>query len=343
MKPATDGHLNFFEDLEHNVIATTIRTAKKTEPVETERGVLLAPSAKDLRPWYTESRTAKPDEAEADEKRKRDTTNKSTQAHVFPASAAECEVNAQTNTNTAQPEVQARPTRESPERACTMELIRWKQREMRWSETPSSVHGGRGGGCGDVFNRHKVEEAPRAGEAGSQADTVVARKGSRPCLGVDVAYVSCSRSAGATNSRTEVNGQASVLSVSSHVYFTLNDEISFYLKARDRSPPANSKSSGIAVRSDSQIRNFDGAESRVGLPSTIGMTAHPEPHRVFSRHVSSEPTIAHMLVLTSHPQSTCTRSDGSTTGSRQYQSKTYSRFGSGFWACFLSLKSTTHW
>ncbi|KAF8157664.1 hypothetical protein K438DRAFT_1620716, partial [Mycena galopus ATCC 62051] len=78
MQPATDWQINFFEDLEHVPIATAIRTAKKTEPVETERGVPLAPSAKrSLRPWYTESRTAKPDQEEAGEKRKRDTTRKS--------------------------------------------------------------------------------------------------------------------------------------------------------------------------------------------------------------------------------------------------------------------------
>jgi hypothetical protein len=82
--PTTDGHINFFEDLEHvctrsslsplavtssqNAIATAIRTAKKTEPVETDRGVPLAPSAKDLKPWYTE-RAANPDEEIVDEKR----------------------------------------------------------------------------------------------------------------------------------------------------------------------------------------------------------------------------------------------------------------------------------
>ncbi|KAJ7255005.1 hypothetical protein B0H12DRAFT_1233266 [Mycena haematopus] len=69
--PTTDGHINFFEDLEHNAIATAIRTAKKAEPVETERGVPLAPSAKDLKPWYIE-RAANLDEEVIDEKRKRD-------------------------------------------------------------------------------------------------------------------------------------------------------------------------------------------------------------------------------------------------------------------------------
>jgi hypothetical protein len=56
------------DPLIQNAIATAIRTAKKTEPVETDRGVPLAPSAKDLKPWYTE-RAANPDEEVIDEKR----------------------------------------------------------------------------------------------------------------------------------------------------------------------------------------------------------------------------------------------------------------------------------
>ena len=30
------------------------RVAKKADPAETEKGVALAPSAKDLKPWYSE-------------------------------------------------------------------------------------------------------------------------------------------------------------------------------------------------------------------------------------------------------------------------------------------------
>ncbi|KAF8142441.1 hypothetical protein K438DRAFT_1922581 [Mycena galopus ATCC 62051] len=182
--PTTDGHINFFEDLEHNAIATAIRTAKKTEPVETERGVPLAPSAKDLRPWYTEARTVNPDNEEevVDEKRKRDTARKSVHdpltsiTHQLAARHASTSTssstaykpkpsyrrppNANANAN-APPEVQARLTRESSERERAMELIRRKQREMRGSETPSSVHGG---GYGDLFNRREVEEAHRGRE-----------------------------------------------------------------------------------------------------------------------------------------------------------------------------------
>ncbi|KAF7356010.1 hypothetical protein MVEN_00930400 [Mycena venus] len=193
--PTTDGHINFFEDLEHNAIATAIRTAKKTEPVETERGVPLAPSAKDLKPWYTE-RAANPDEEVVDEKRKRDTLRKSahdpltsiTHQLASRAGASPFSSSSSSSKSTyrpqrrpppsapppadAPPEVQARLSRESSERARAMELIRRKQREMRGSETPSTVHGG-GGGYGDVFNRQEVEEAHRGRERygrGREAD-----------------------------------------------------------------------------------------------------------------------------------------------------------------------------
>ncbi|KAJ7115374.1 hypothetical protein C8R44DRAFT_223442 [Mycena epipterygia] len=186
--PTTDGHINFFEDLEHTAIAAAIRTTKKTEPVETERGFPLAPSAKDLKPWYTE-RTANPDEEVVDEKRyiinskgrhisdssfdrKRDTARKSVHdpltsithqlASRHGSSPSKSSYRARPPVvppNTSRPpEVQARLTRESSERERALELIRRKQREMRGSETPSSVHGG---GYGDVFNRREVEEAHR--------------------------------------------------------------------------------------------------------------------------------------------------------------------------------------
>ncbi|KAF7328645.1 hypothetical protein MSAN_02473100 [Mycena sanguinolenta] len=163
--PTTGGHINFFEDLEHNAIATAIRTTKKAEPVETERGVPLAPSAKDLKPWYTE-RAADPDDEVIDEKWKRDTARKSRlvtvlaphlNQHIAPRPPT-----IPSNHDASQPpEVQARLSRELSERERAMELIRRKQREMRGSETPSTIHGG---GYGDVFNRREVEEAHRGRE-----------------------------------------------------------------------------------------------------------------------------------------------------------------------------------
>ncbi|KAF8142436.1 hypothetical protein K438DRAFT_1946295 [Mycena galopus ATCC 62051] len=161
--PTTDGHINFFEDLEHNAIATAIRTAKKTEPVETERGV---PSR---RPRRTSGRGTP---------RKRDTARKSVHDPLTSITHQLAARHASTSTSSssaykpnpsyrwppnanAPPEVQARLTRESSERERAMELIRRKQREMRGSETPSSVHGG---GYGDLFNRREVEEAHRGRE-----------------------------------------------------------------------------------------------------------------------------------------------------------------------------------
>ncbi|KAJ6518983.1 hypothetical protein C8R45DRAFT_1048106 [Mycena sanguinolenta] len=159
--PTTGGHINFFEDLEHNAIATAIRTAKKAEP--------------DLKPWYTE-RAANSDEEVIDEKRfvhhtarksvhdpltsityqlaSRHGSSPSSKPTYRPCSAAM----SSTHDPSQPPEVQARLTRESSERERAMELIRRKQREMRGSETPSTVHGG---GYGDVFNRREVEEAHR--------------------------------------------------------------------------------------------------------------------------------------------------------------------------------------
>ncbi|KAJ7690260.1 hypothetical protein B0H17DRAFT_856829, partial [Mycena rosella] len=190
--PTTDGHINFFEDLEHNAIATAIRTTKKTESVETDRGFPLAPSAKDLKPWYTE-RAKNPEEEEevVNEKRyvslyptilpirfircrKRDTARKSVHDPLTSITHQLASRHGSTSSkpsyrprppaipvNTSRPpEVHARLTRESSERERALELIRRKQREMRGSETPSTVHGG-GSGYGDVFNRREVEEAHR--------------------------------------------------------------------------------------------------------------------------------------------------------------------------------------
>lgn len=61
--PTTGGHINFFEDLE---LSAVISSKKKPEPVETDKGVPLAPSAKDLKPWY--SQRDHDDEQEIDHK-----------------------------------------------------------------------------------------------------------------------------------------------------------------------------------------------------------------------------------------------------------------------------------
>ncbi|KAF8870554.1 hypothetical protein BD779DRAFT_1680987 [Infundibulicybe gibba] len=175
--PTTNGHINFFEDLEHNAIAAAIRTTTKATPAETEKGFPLAPPAKDLNPWYsTRIRDQDKEEETLDEKRQRDTARKSihdpltaiTQqlASRSDSSSSRPAYNARSRprpppaTGSMQPpEVSARLTRESSERERALELIRRKKREMEGSATPSTVHGGMEEGYGDVFNRREVEEA----------------------------------------------------------------------------------------------------------------------------------------------------------------------------------------
>ncbi|KAF8147249.1 hypothetical protein K438DRAFT_1989831 [Mycena galopus ATCC 62051] len=165
--PATDGHINLFKDLEHsfqNPIATV--TAKKIEPVVTERDVLLAPSAIDLTPWYTESRTAKPDQEEAGEKRIRDTPRKSVRDPLTSIMHQLAAQHTSTPTSTAYIPKHTYPPRRPPNANAQTNTItaQLSEREMRGSETPSSIHGGGGGGCNDVFNRREVEEAHRGRE-----------------------------------------------------------------------------------------------------------------------------------------------------------------------------------
>ncbi|KAG6896226.1 hypothetical protein C0992_009621 [Termitomyces sp. T32_za158] len=172
--PTTDGHINFFEDLEHESIAAAVRATKKTEPVETDKGVPLAPSAKDLKPWYSERRKEQ-DEEIADERRKRDTARKSVHdplTSITKELASRSSLSSSSSSSfrrprlpsqvsQASPDVQARLTRESSERERALQLIRRKKREIKGSITPSTVHGGVDQGYEDVFNRREVEEAHR--------------------------------------------------------------------------------------------------------------------------------------------------------------------------------------
>ena len=49
---------------------TAVRASKKTAPSEAEKGVALAPSAKDLNPWYSD-RTRDRDQISEDQEEKR--------------------------------------------------------------------------------------------------------------------------------------------------------------------------------------------------------------------------------------------------------------------------------
>ncbi|KAF5379311.1 hypothetical protein D9757_007662 [Collybiopsis confluens] len=169
----SNGHINFFEDLEQNAIATSVRAAKKTASAETEQGVALAPSAKDLNPWYSDTKPK--DVVENDDRRKRDTARKSIHDPLTsinhqlassskPSSSFKPRFKRPPSPKSfsGNPEVSARLSRESSERERAMALIRRKQKEMRGSETPSTVRGGGDSSeYGDMYNRRDVEEAHR--------------------------------------------------------------------------------------------------------------------------------------------------------------------------------------
>ncbi|KAF8959812.1 hypothetical protein BDZ97DRAFT_1666698 [Flammula alnicola] len=173
--PTTNGHINLFEDLELNAIAAAVKVSKKGA-AETEKGVPLAPSAKDLKPWYSAPAQDAPEEIE-DEKRKREESRKfahdpltsiTRQLATRPSgysSSSRSQFRPPASSLKAisdkPPEVQARLSRESSERERALELIRRKKREMEANATPSTVHGEPSDGYGDVFNRREVEEAHR--------------------------------------------------------------------------------------------------------------------------------------------------------------------------------------
>ncbi|KIM47302.1 hypothetical protein M413DRAFT_23522 [Hebeloma cylindrosporum] len=168
--PTTNGHINLFEDLEINAMVAAVKVAKKTT-ADTEKGFALAPSAKDLKPWYSERTKDQPEEIE-DEKRKREESRKF--AHD-PLTSITRELAVRPSTSSSRPrfrppapassdkppEVQARLSRETSERDRALELIRRKKRQMEGNATPSTVCEEPGSGYGDVFNRREVEEAHR--------------------------------------------------------------------------------------------------------------------------------------------------------------------------------------
>ncbi|KAI6146762.1 hypothetical protein BKA82DRAFT_9562 [Pisolithus tinctorius] len=187
----TGKHINLFEDLEQQELIISARASKKTTQSELEKGVPLAPSAKDLNPWYADKRASKRTEAEnendQDEKRMRDMAFKtindpltaitqqlaarsssSNDTHSLPPNNRSRNKRFPRNPNPPPPPApQPKPLdptserlrRESAERERALALIRKKKQEMAGSETPSTVHGGMDGGYGDVFNRREVDEA----------------------------------------------------------------------------------------------------------------------------------------------------------------------------------------
>jgi hypothetical protein len=62
------GESTHFSNDQSSLMAA-IKATKKVTPDETEKGVPLAPSAKDLKPWYSERTREQPAEEVQDEKR----------------------------------------------------------------------------------------------------------------------------------------------------------------------------------------------------------------------------------------------------------------------------------
>ncbi|KAF8999614.1 hypothetical protein BDQ17DRAFT_1391484 [Cyathus striatus] len=170
--PTTNGHINFFEDLEHTtLIQASLASKRKPAVKETEKGVALAPDKKDLNPWYS-TRSRDPAEEklgeEEEEKRKRDSLRKSTHD---PLTSITKQLSSRSPQNPTQhsnaPPYPSRLARESSERERALALIRRKQKEQqgRGNETPSTVHGGEDPEeYGDVYNRREVEDARRERE-----------------------------------------------------------------------------------------------------------------------------------------------------------------------------------
>ncbi|KAK7060153.1 hypothetical protein VNI00_000917 [Paramarasmius palmivorus] len=179
-------HINFFEDLEQNAIAAASIRSKKP-PAETEKGIPLAPSKKDLNPWYSSngnaSRSKDGEEDWDDErrrKRERDTNRKSQHdpltAIQHQLASSSSSKGKSTSKSKHRPSIsgidtpskpsaqQARLTRESSERERALALIRAKKRQAMGSETPMSTRSDDASEYGDMYNRREVAAARESRE-----------------------------------------------------------------------------------------------------------------------------------------------------------------------------------
>ncbi|KAF8496588.1 hypothetical protein JB92DRAFT_2817852 [Gautieria morchelliformis] len=184
----TAGHINLFADFEQHATSTALlrsrEVAAKGVKAEDEKGFRLAPSARDLKPWYVD-KDANNEEMSMD-KRLKDLSSKMT---VDPLTSIKSELSrsypspgTQSSSFTSSRRermpsntTEARVQRESSERARAMELIRRRKREKEREAlgmanmTPSSVGGDdldRNAGYGDVYNRQETEDAHRRRERG---------------------------------------------------------------------------------------------------------------------------------------------------------------------------------
>lgn len=172
-----------------------ISTKVKKPDTETDKGVPLAPSEKDLKPWYSEKGKGRTvDDMDKDMRyvskfgdpftadltlirRIRDMNRKSkadplTSINSRLASSSSQSSSSPSRRGWGRPpngsrasdpdrppsQLDARLNRESAERQRARELIERKRREQAGSATPSTVRSG----YGDVYNRVEVEEARRS-------------------------------------------------------------------------------------------------------------------------------------------------------------------------------------
>ncbi|KAF9652970.1 hypothetical protein BDM02DRAFT_3160512 [Thelephora ganbajun] len=170
----SQGHVNLFEDLEKQEMI--ISTKVKTPAAETDKGIPLAPSEKDLKPWYSEKGKGRMLDDMDNDMRIRDTNRKSNADPLTSINSQLASSSSRTSSSsrrdwkrppsgsrTSDPDqppsqVDARLSRESTERQRAKELIERKRREMAGSATPSTVRSG----YGDVYNRVEVEEARKS-------------------------------------------------------------------------------------------------------------------------------------------------------------------------------------
>jgi len=172
------GHINFFEDLEHqSLITTSTRAGAKKVSEDSDKGIPLAPSEKDLKPWYSaKGKERMTDGADDDDDRRARDMNRKSHADPLTSINSQLATSQRSSTSNnwrprrpppaaltdgpdkAPSEREARLTRESSERQRALDLIRRKKREMQGSETPSTV---RNGAYGDMYNKADVEEAHR--------------------------------------------------------------------------------------------------------------------------------------------------------------------------------------
>ncbi|KAF8511617.1 hypothetical protein BU17DRAFT_54522 [Hysterangium stoloniferum] len=177
----SSGHINLFSDIEQHAMSTAMTRSRelavKAAKTEDEKGVRLAPSTKDLNPWYSDRNSG---EIElSDEKRKKDL---STKLIFDPLTSIKSELSRSYPSNSRPPTTstvrrmpppsnttEARVQRESSERARAVELIRRRKREKdrealgMANMTPSTVGGNEADerGYSDVYNRQETEDAHR--------------------------------------------------------------------------------------------------------------------------------------------------------------------------------------